>query len=255
MRLSDFAERALVIIPAHNEADCVGGVVRRLRAAGFSRIRVVDNASTDGTATAAREAGAEAICHPQRGYGLACWTGGLDVPPGVDWLLYCNADASDDFEAYPDFARLAPDHDLILGARTHPADRRHMTLPQRFGNWLAPFLIRLFWGRRFADLGPQRAIRLCAYQRLGMRDRGFGWTAEMQVRAVEERLRIAEIPVRTHPRPAGQSKISGNLRGSFQAGMVILTTLFRLRFAPPRMRPGPAAKAPSALRRERAFNP
>lgn len=105
-----------------------------------------------------------------------------------------------------------------------------MTLPQRFGNWLAPFLIRLLWRRRFRDLGPQRAIRHEAYQRLHMQDRGFGWTVEMQVRAVEQGLRIAEIPVRAFPRAAGTSKISGNLRNSLAAGRVILTTIARLKF-------------------------
>lgn len=244
--LSDFVHRTLVIIPAHNEESCVGDVVRRLKQIGFPHIRVVDNASTDGTSRVAREAGAEVIFHPSRGYGLACWIGGLRVPEGMEWLLYCNADASDDFDAYGEFARLAPDHDLILGARTHPEDRPNMTMPQRFGNWLAPFLIRKMWGPRFADLGPQRAIRASAYERIRMRDRGFGWTVEMQVRAFEEGLRIAEIPVRTYPRPAGQSKISGNLRGSLAAGAIILTTIARLRLGAPasgRHRKNPPTKS------------
>jgi len=103
-----------------------------------------------------------------------------------------------------------------------------MTLPQRFGNWLAPFLISLFWGVSFSDLGPQRAIRVSAYQKIDMKDRGFGWTVEMQVRAVQENLRIIEIPVRTFPRRAGVSKISGNLLGSFRAGVIILSTIARL---------------------------
>lgn len=228
---SSFAASTLVIIPAYNEEECIGDVVRRLRARGFSRIRVVDNASTDHTLQTAREAGAEAIHHPRRGYGLACWMGAQNLAPDIHWLLFCNADASDDFDAYDRFAALADDHDLILGSRTHPSDRRHMTWPQRFGNWLAPALIRLLWKYSFADLGPQRAIRVDAFQRLRMRDRGFGWTVEMQVRAVEEGLRIAEIPVRTYPRPAGKSKISGTLRGSLCAGVIILRTILRLLLA------------------------
>lgn len=223
-----FADRSLVLIPACNEEECVGGVVRRLRAHGFVHIRVVDNGSTDGTAAAARAAGAEVVQTSGRGYGLACWLGAQDLPEGIEWLLFCNADASDDFEAYDEFAKVAADHDLILGCRTHPEDRRHMTPTQRFGNWLAPVLIGLFWGHRFCDLGPQRAIRVDAFRRLEMRDRGFGWTVEMQVRAVEEGLRIVEIPVRTHPRPAGKSKISGNLKGSLDAGWIILKTITTL---------------------------
>lgn len=226
-----FASRTLVIIPAHNEEECVGDVVRRLRERGFSHIRVVDNASTDRTEQFARVAGAEVVRTAGRGYGLACWAGAETVPDGIEWLLFCNADASDDFDAYERFAALSENHDFILGCRTHPDDRRSMTLPQRFGNWLAPTLIRLLWGRRFADLGPQRAIRVDAFRCLDMRDRGFGWTVEMQVRAVEEELRIAEIPVRSFLRPAGRSKISGNLRGSLAAARDILTTIARLRVA------------------------
>lgn len=227
-----FAGRILVIIPAHNEEECVGDVVSRLRGRGFRHIRVVDNASTDRTAEIARAAGAEVLRTAERGYGLACWVGSQDVPDGLGWLLYCNADASDDLAAYDLFARLAGDHDLILGCRTHPDDRRHMPLPQRFGNWLAPALIRWLWGWRFADLGPQRAIRAEAFRLLDLQDRGFGWTVEMQVRAVEAGLRIAEIPVRTFPRPAGESKISGNLRGSLAAGAIILKTIARLACRP-----------------------
>lgn len=220
-----FAARTLIVIPAHNEGACVGDTVRRLRGCGFPRIRVVDNGSRDDTAQAAVQAGAEVIRDARVGYGLACWLGGLDLPADVDWILYCNADGSDDLEALNRFAELAPDYDLILGARTDPRDLAMMSLPQRLGNWLAPALIGIFWGQRFADLGPQRAVRVPALTRLAMRDRGFGWTVEMQVRAVEEGLRIVEIPVRSHPRVAGISKISGNLRGTIAAGFIILKTL------------------------------
>lgn len=228
MQLAEFVRGTLVIIPAHNEEACIGAVISRLRACGFTHIRVVENGSTDRTAEVARAAGAEVLSIPGRGYGLACWTGGEQPPIGIEWLLYCNADASDDFAAYPAFAALADEHDFILGARTHVEDRRHMTVAQRFGNWLAPTLISAFWGHRFSDLGPQRAIRLASYRKLQLIDRGFGWTVEMQIRAVEEHLRMAEIPVRTYPRPAGESKISGTVRGSFQAGVIILSTILRL---------------------------
>jgi len=226
--LQQFAERTLVIIPAHNEAGSVAQVVTRLRALGFSRVRVVDNGSTDATSENASAAGAEVVRETGIGYGLACWSGGCSMPGNVDWLLYANADASDDYAAYETFAALAPGHDLIIGARTYTEDRDSMTMPQRFGNWLAPFLIQVFWRRKFADLGPQRAIRVNAYQQLDLQDRGFGWTVEMQVRAVEEGLKIIEIPVHTYPRIIGQSKISGNFRGSVMAGLIILSTIGQL---------------------------
>jgi glycosyltransferase involved in cell wall biosynthesis len=245
--LDAFASRTLVIIPAHNEEECVAGVVQRLRERGFTRIRVVDNASSDRTGARAREAGAEVIFHPQAGYGLACWLGGEHPPPDVDWLLYCNADASDDLDALQRFAELAPAHDLILGCRTRPEDKKMMTFPQRFGNWLAPFMVHAFWRHRFRDLGPQRAIRCAAYRRLGMQDRGFGWTVEMQVRAVEERLRIAEIPVRSFPRTAGKSKISGTLRGTLLAGTIILRTIGLLAWRRIFTRPVPTDDGPCAM--------
>jgi glycosyltransferase involved in cell wall biosynthesis len=223
-----FAKRTQIIIPAHNEEECVGGVVRRVRERGFRRVRVVDNASTDRTAERAAAAGAEVISHPRAGYGLACWIGGLDMPDDIEWLLYLNADASDDLDALDRFAELAPDYDFILGSRIDSEARRQMTRSQRFGNWLAPVLIALIWRYRFHDLGPQRAIRVDAYRRLNMQDRGFGWTVEMQVRAIEEKLRIAEIPVRSFPRPAGKSKISGNLRGTVLAAVTILRTIAAL---------------------------
>lgn len=225
---ASWAAETLVVIPAYNEEECVGEILRRLREAGFSHLRVSDNGSTDRTGEVARAAGGEVVRTEERGYGLACWRGSQDLPKGVTWLLYCNADASDDFAAYQRFAELSTDHDLILGSRLHLEDRVHLTAPQRFGNWLAPALINLFWGHRFTDLGPQRAIRANAFGRLGMQDRGFGWTVEMQVRAVEKHLRIAEIPVRAFPRSAGKSKISGNLRGSLSAGVIILQTIGRL---------------------------
>ena len=220
-----FAERTLVIIPAHNEEESVGRVVLRLQARGFRGIRVVDNASTDRSGEEARHAGAEVLFHPSAGYGLACWIGGRDVPAGTEWLLYCNADASDDLDALDRFALLAPSHDLILGSRTDCEARREMAPPQRFCNWLVPILIYLIWGHRFRDLGPQRAIRVDAYRRLDLQDRSYGWTVEMQVRAVEEGLRIAEIPVSSFPRIAGSSKISGTIRGTILAGAVILRTI------------------------------
>jgi thioredoxin reductase len=131
-------------------------------------------------------------------------------------------------DALDRFAQLAPAYELILGSRTGRKARGGMTPPQRLCNWLAPILIYLIWRHRFRDLGPQRAIRVDAYRRLKMRDRSYGWTVEMQVRAVEEGLRIAEIPVRSFPRAAGSSKISGTLRGTLLAGIVILRTIAEL---------------------------
>src|SRR5690606_27528798 len=120
--------------------------------------------------------------------------------------------------------------DLVIGSRVRGERERGALLPQaRFGNWLATRLIRLFWGQRYTDLGPFRAIRREALERIDMQDRDFGWTVEMQVRAIQEGLRIEEVPV-SYRRRIGKSKITGTIRGTIRAGIKILWTIGRLRW-------------------------
>jgi glycosyltransferase involved in cell wall biosynthesis len=217
-----------VIIPALNEAKSLPGVLERLRLLGFSRIRVVDNGSRDGTAEVARAAGAEVLHETVRGYGQACWTGMQALPEEVEWVLFCDADGSDALEELPELLRAADEGggaDMVLGNRAAtPAGRAVMSPPQRWGNRLATFLIWLGWGHRYRDLGPMRLVRRAALDRISMEDRGFGWTIEMQLRAVELGLGIREVPVAYHRRRAGVSKISGTVRGVVGAGLVILAT-------------------------------
>ena len=221
--------RTVVVIPALNEEACLPGVIGKLRELGFNRIRVVDNGSRDRTAEVAKRCGAEVVSEPRRGYGQACWTGCENLPAQVEWILFCNADGSDDLEKAPTLLHAAEQAELILGTRTAGANGKdYLTTSQRFGNRLATTLIRLLWGANYADLGPLRLISRRAFEQLQMQDRGFGWTVEMQVRAVEEKLAWRELPVRNFPRSAGVSKISGNLKGSVQAGTVILTTIAKL---------------------------
>lgn len=222
------AATPIAVIPAFNEAESVGAVVRGLIARGITRIRVVDNGSTDATAQVARASGAEVISEPRRGYGQACFTGCLDLPDDCEWILFCDADGSDDLASIPQLIERADSADFVLGdRRATEGGRRHMTAAQRFGNWLAPFLLHLLFRVRFHDLGPMRLIRRSAYESLAMQDRGFGWTVEMQARAAQLGLRCAEVPVPYHRRSAGRSKISGSIRGSVQAGVIILTTVGR----------------------------
>jgi len=200
--------------------------VRGLVARGFERVRVADNGSTDRTAALAREAGAEVISEPRRGYGQACFTACEDLPDEVEWILFCDADGSDDLDAIPRLIEAADERDLVIGnRRATPEGRAAMAPAQRFGNWLAPALLALLYGRHYSDLGPLRLVRRGAYEAMAMRDRGFGWTVEMQARACELGLRIAEVPVRLLPRRGGRSKISGTILGSARAGAVILATL------------------------------
>ncbi len=238
-------DRIQVIIPALNEESTIAAVVTNLRELGLTRIRVVDNGSTDATVNGARATGAEVIVESRRGYGQACWTGAENLPDEVEWILYCDADGSDDLH---DVTRLiaeaAAGADFVLGDRRARSEARQVMTPvQNFGNALSVALIRLGWGQQYRDLGPLRLIRRSLYTRIGIQDRGFGWTIEMQVRAVELGARIVELPVGYRRRQGGRSKISGTIKGSVQAGSIILTTLARLawRQATPRLRWAAAA--------------
>ncbi|MEM6253498.1 MAG: glycosyltransferase family 2 protein [Cyanobacteria bacterium P01_D01_bin.156] len=222
-------ENTLVIIPALNEAATIGSVVKNLHQQGLTHIRVVDNGSIDGTSEAAIRAGAEVLQEPIKGYGQACWRGLQSIPNSIEWILFCDADGSDDLSQLPGFFAQRESYDLILGNRRGTETGRQQLSPvQNFGNWLSGSLIALGWGYRFHDLGPLRLVRKTALEKMGMRDRNFGWTVEMQARAVECGLRICELPVNYLPRQGGRSKISGTLSGSIKAGTIILSTLAHL---------------------------
>ena len=217
------------MIPARDEEGSVGAVVAGLLSAGIRTVRVVDNGSSDRTAAVASNAGAEVSREPVAGYGRACWRGLQELPVWVEWILFCDADGSDDLAELPAFFAAAREADFVLGARLpRPDGRSALTPVQRFGNTLSTALIRLGWGFRYRDLGPFRLIRRQALEAIRMRDRSWGWTLEMQVRAIENKLRIVELPVTALPRRAGRSKISGSITGSLRAGFVILSMLIRL---------------------------
>ena len=231
--------RAVVVIPALNEALCVAATVRHWREHGVALVRVVDNGSTDGTAAVAAAAGAEVLAEPRRGYGAAAWRGTQELPADIEWIVFSSADGSDRLDAEPAAAfhsAAIAGADLILGERvTRASSRRWLSPTQRFGNTLCCWLIALGWGRRFRDMASLRAVRRTSFEGLRLQDRGFGWNVEMQVRAMEQDRRIVEVPVAFHPRTAGESKISGNVRGILRAGWGILTMVAKLRVT--RVRP------------------
>ena len=219
----------LAIIPVRNEEETITQVIYSLQRQGICRIRVVDNGSRDRTAIFAFKAGAEVLSETIPGYGRACWRGLQSIPPDIDWILFCDGDGSDDLSQIPEIVKYCPDFDFILGDRTSTtAGRKVLTPVQQFGNRLATKLIQWGWGHSYQDLGPLRLIRRSSLEAMTMQDRGFGWTLEMQVKAVEQQLRICEVPVRYFSRQGGKSKISGTLSGSFQAGTIILFTLAKL---------------------------
>jgi glycosyltransferase involved in cell wall biosynthesis len=217
-----------LIIPARNEEQSLPTVLRRVPA-GVSRVVVVDNGSTDATAAVARAHGAEVVYEPLPGYGSACLAGIAALagnPPAV--VAFADADGSDGVENLT--ALLAP---LLAGAadlalaRRVTVESRALSPQQRFGNWLATRLIRLIWDHDYQDLGPMRAISWPALAELRMEDRNFGWTVEMQIRAVKAGLRVAEMPLPYHVRLAGESKISRTLSGVVRAGTKILWVIGR----------------------------
>jgi glycosyltransferase involved in cell wall biosynthesis len=220
-----------VVIPALDEEASLPLVLTDLPRNLVRRIVVADNGSADGTARVAREGGAEVVAAARRGYGSACLAG-LDHlrrsgPPEI--VVFLDADYSDHPDELPRLVAplLAGDADLVIGSRTLGRRERGALLPQaRAGNLVACLLIRLFYGHRFTDLGPFRAIRWEALERLGMADPDFGWTAEMQVKAVRHGLRCAEVPV-SYRRRVGVSKITGTVSGTLRAGYKILWTVAR----------------------------
>lgn len=230
--------RVAVIIPALNEAGNIAHVLGDIPDLG-ARVIVVDNGSTDGTADVARGNGAEVITEPIAGYGRACLTGiaaltatGQTAP---DIVVFLDGDYSDYPEQMEDL--IAPIRagtaQMVIGSRLLGArqkgglERGAMTAAQKFGNRLAPWLIKLFWGHVFTDLGPFRAIRYDTLMALNMQDLDFGWTVEMQIKAARNDIRSVEIPVNYRPRLDGRSKVSGTLSGTVRAGTKILWLLFK----------------------------
>jgi glycosyltransferase involved in cell wall biosynthesis len=225
-----------LVIPALNELPNIHPLFDALEPLRPSPVRWVvlaDNGSTDGTAAAAEERGAVIVTEPQRGYGAAClaglaWIGDHDPPPDV--VAFLDADLADDPSMLP--ALLEPidrgEVDLVLGSRVRRADAGALNLVQRFGNRLACGLMALLGGRRYSDLGPFRAVTWEALQQLDMRDRTWGWTVEMQMKAALLGLRTCEIDVPYRRRPGGRSKISGTVRGVVAAGSKIILTIFAL---------------------------
>ena len=225
---------AALIIPALNEEAVIGATLQAIPPGLFHTVIVADNGSTDRTAEIAHAHGAMVVREPERGYGAACLRALAELPSPVDTVVFMQADLSED----PAEARslLAPISDgradMVLGSRTMGTAEKGALLPhQVFGNWLSTSLIRLFYGHRYTDLGPFRAIRRDALEKLQMRERNYGWTIEMQVRALEHGLRVLEVPVTYRVRAAGENKVSGNLRASIAAGTKIISTVFRLRSA------------------------
>ncbi len=228
-----FRDRTVVlIIPALDEEEALPPVIRAVDRKIVDRVMIGDNGSTDRTAELSRDAGAEVVLEPRRGYGSACLAA-LAAAPDADLYAFMDGDGSDDPADLPALLSALLDRkaDLVIGSRVlGGAEKGALTPVQRFGNFLTCGLVRLFWGVRYTDLGPFRVVTRDALDRLDMRDPDFGWTIEMQVKAAQQGMKVIELPVRRLVRAAGKSKVSGSIRGSFLAGRRILGYVFAARF-------------------------
>ena len=223
-----------VIIPAYNEADSIAKVIAEIPNI-VDEVIVVSNNSTDDTEKNASAAGATVLQEKRKGYGYACLKG-LDhiakQPHKPQIIVFLDGDYSD----YPSELTniIAPiqqkNIDMVIGARVKKwREDGSMTLPQIFGNWLATTLMRLFFGAKFTDLGPFRAIKYEKLLQLNMQDKTYGWTVEMQLKAIKQDFTYVEVPVHYKNR-IGVSKVSGTLKGAIFAGVKILGWIFKYSF-------------------------
>jgi glycosyltransferase involved in cell wall biosynthesis len=221
-----------VIIPAYNEQDSIDKVVRDIDRKLIREVVVVNNNSTDHTSEKAALAGATVLDELEQGYGAACLKGmsyleAKSIPPDV--VVFIDGDYSDYPGEIPSVIEpiLKNDMDFVIGSRALGQREQGAMMPQQiFGNWLATKLMRLFYGVTFTDLGPFRAIKWNKLLQLGMCDRNYGWTVEMQLKAAKMKLKCTEVPV-SYRKRIGVSKVSGTAKGTIMAGYKIITTIFK----------------------------
>ena len=224
-----------VVIPAYNEQSAIGNVIDDIPKNLVRHIIVVDNNSSDKTADIARSSGAVVLQENNKGYGFACLKG-IDYLKSQstqpDLVVFLDGDYSDfpaQMEQLIDPFTKA-NVDMVIGSRSlGNKTKKAMPIQQRFGNWLSTTLIFIIFGHRFTDLGPFRAIKFYRLIELEMSDKTFGWTVEMQLKALKKKMHVLEIPVDYRER-IGESKISGTLKGTILAGYKIILTIFKYAF-------------------------
>ena len=221
-----------VIIPAYNEEQSIGLVLDEIPKSWVRNVVVANNNSSDRTGEVAKEHGAIVVFQPEPGYGNAClkameFIAQQEEKPDI--VVFLDGDHSDYPEQLPEVLAPILDRkaDMVIGSRALGKSESGSLTPQQiFGNWLATVLLRLFYGVKFTDLGPFRAIRYENLLQLNMIDRNYGWTVEMQIKAAKQKLRCVEVPVDYRVR-IGESKVSGTIKGTIGAGYKIILTLFK----------------------------
>ena len=222
-------EKIVVIIPAFNEEESLPKVIADIPKF-VDEIIVVNNGSIDKTADVEMKSGATVLTEMEKGYGAACLKA-IDYisDKNYDIVVFLDGDYSDHPEEMNLIVEpiIKSEFDLVIGSRMLGKRESGAMLPQAiFGNWLATFLIKLFWGYKFTDLGPFRAIKYSSLINLNMRDRNFGWTVEMQIKAAKQKLRTIEVPVRYRKR-IGQSKVTGTFKETVKASFKIIYLIFK----------------------------
>jgi len=221
-----------VIIPAYNEEKSIGKVIQDIPGDSINHVIVVNNNSTDNTMEVAKNAGAIVLSEDRKGYGWACLKGiEYSKTLQTDIIVFMDGDYSD----YPEEITkvLAPilekDFDMVIGSRVLGKREKGALTPQQvFGNWLATRLIKLVYKAKFTDLGPFRAIKSDALEALNMTDKTYGWTIEMQIKAVKKKMLFCEVPVNYRKR-IGVSKVSGTIKGTLLAGIKIIFAIWKYR--------------------------
>jgi len=218
----------VVIIPAYNEEESLPKVIVDIPDF-VDEIIVANNGSTDNTAEVAKKSGATVVNENERGYGAACLKA-IDSIRGKNIFIVVFIDG--DYSDFPEEMNyvvspiIEDDFDMVIGSRMIGNRKSGAMLPQAiFGNWLASFLIKLFWNYKFTDLGPFRAIKYSSLLKLNMQDRNFGWTVEMQIKAAKQKLKIKEVPV-SYRKRIGKSKVTGTIKGTAKASLKILYLIF-----------------------------
>ena len=225
-----------VIIPAYNEESSITKVIKDIPS-NVDEVIVISNNSTDKTEENAKKSGATVLTEPRKGYGYACLKGmdyiaNLKASQHPDIIVFLDGDYSDYPEQLTEL--VAPiingNIDLVIGSRVKELrEAGSMTPQQVFGNWLATFLMNIFFGAKFTDLGPFRAIKYQKLLQLKMEDKTYGWTVEMQLKAIKQHFSYKEVPMKYRNR-IGISKVSGTLKGSILAGVKILGWIFKYSF-------------------------
>lgn len=220
---------AVVIIPAYNEVESIAKVISEIPQNHVSEIIVVDNNSNDGTADSARNSGATVLLEQRRGYGAACLKG-IEYLKNIrpDTVIFLDGDYSD----YPEeiIKLIEPiaekDYDFVLGSRViGKREKGSLPIQSMVGSMVAGFLIKLFWKVKYTDLGPFRAIKYNKLLQLDMKDKWFGWTVEMQIKAAKKNFKIVEVPV-SYRKRIGKSKVTGTVKGTIMASIIIIKTIF-----------------------------